>query len=231
MPTPGPDLQVGGYDRGEVLLLEARFGQELLRLHTVQEPTRSNSAACCFFLSDAGATTHSREAGGQPAASRDDKLATCSSSGRDWWDTRTVPRGSGGLAARYYTVGPDSSASQAKRPASATNQHGRVVGAKGIGSSNRVVDSSAARGAAGCSGNGGVPQDTGFTFPTRLGAVCSDGSIRVFNVLGRSYDDSLQQDPRMHEVYDADVSADGSLLAAVYMAGRFQGEAQGRVLP
>ncbi|GLI64548.1 hypothetical protein VaNZ11_007867 [Volvox africanus] len=61
-----------------------------------------------------------------------------------------------------------------------------------------------------------------FTFPTRFGAVYSDGSIRVFDMEGTSYTKSCQfdmavdkQHGEIDKITDVDVSGDGKLLFVI----------------
>ncbi|EFJ41649.1 hypothetical protein VOLCADRAFT_98340 [Volvox carteri f. nagariensis] len=138
-------ILVGGYDLGELVLVESRYGQELLRVHCSQEPGTFNTAMGCFFLSDTpGYSSATAAAGGGG--------------------------GGGGSPTKHS------------------------------------------------------PSKCTFGFPTRFGAVFADGSIRVFNMNGDSFDDALWRDERMQDVYDADVSRDGTLLFVIYKAGRFQEE-------
>ncbi|EFJ39761.1 hypothetical protein VOLCADRAFT_100565 [Volvox carteri f. nagariensis] len=64
-------------------------------------------------------------------------------------------------------------------------------------------------------------------YPTRFGAVCSDGSVRVFDLEAKSFDEVLWWDKRLQNVYDADVSRDGTLLFVMNIYGvadRFEEE-------
>ncbi|EFJ39957.1 hypothetical protein VOLCADRAFT_108400 [Volvox carteri f. nagariensis] len=65
-------------------------------------------------------------------------------------------------------------------------------------------------------------------YPTRFGAVCSDGSIRVSDLQGESYDKVLWWDRRLQNVYDADVSRDRTLLLVMNIYREAGGEGRFR---
>ncbi|GIL91887.1 hypothetical protein Vretifemale_19474 [Volvox reticuliferus] len=68
-----------------------------------------------------------------------------------------------------------------------------------------------------------------ITFPTRFGAVYSDGSIRIFDMEGVSYTESRQVEMgRDLSIYDIDVSGDGKLLFVAFSCR--EGEDRGRGL-
>ncbi|EFJ39768.1 hypothetical protein VOLCADRAFT_100578 [Volvox carteri f. nagariensis] len=61
-------------------------------------------------------------------------------------------------------------------------------------------------------------------YPTRFGAVCSDGSIRVFDLQGESYDKLLWRASLLRNAYDADVSRDRTLLLVMNIYAEARGQ-------
>ncbi|GLC76054.1 hypothetical protein PLESTF_001725100 [Pleodorina starrii] len=194
----GNFILVGGYDLGELVLLESRYGQELLRVHTSQEPGTFNTATDIFFLGEPSQTPPPKSP--MHHCSEVDAASVC---GRG-------PHA--GFSKRYYKYGP-----------ATLKQHGKH---KKVGNSSSWSSSRSGGSSTMSSGekvflggnSGSAPPAADFSFPTRFGAVCSDGSIRVFDTDGDSFNDALWRDQRMQVVYDVDVSRDATLLFAVYAA-------------
>ncbi|GLC70328.1 hypothetical protein PLESTF_000960100 [Pleodorina starrii] len=178
-------ILVGGHELGELVLLESRYGQELVRMHTSMEPGTLNTLTDCFFLSEtpprvpftggnSGGNGSSAVGGGAAYAN---------------------PRGSAtggcggpheGFRLRYYCIDPwEKKASELRNP-------------RAMSSADRA------------------------SFPTRFACVCTDGSIRVFNLKVDSFYDAIWRDERLEGVKDVDMSRDGTLMFVIYRAGSRQ---------
>ncbi|KXZ52083.1 hypothetical protein GPECTOR_10g1106 [Gonium pectorale] len=222
----GAFLLLGGYASGELILVESLHGQELMRVHTVQEPGDFNTPASCFFLPDQPPRASLRPR--QPGTVEADHVGA---KGATPVALHGQPPGYPAFESRYYDV------------QYATSGDRRVIGASGSAASAASGDGGCGKGLPGLMGSRGsrnkVSDSSGFTqtgaelkveagtgsesgsgsdqaFPTRLGAVCADGSLRLFDLGGDAFDDGLAKDDRMSLVYDADVSDDGTIVAVVY---------------
>ncbi|GLC42960.1 hypothetical protein PLESTB_000282600 [Pleodorina starrii] len=254
----GMFLLVGGYDLGELVLLESRYGQELLRVHTSQEPGTFNTLTGCFFLSESPSrvslSSSGAGSGGSPAKSGGGTFGARSNGGSSVKDSPSkstgytcgpasdVGAGGGGggggyhagsphmgFSERYYSIDREERKAMELRRAEAIAASrcspSSIGSVSSVTSSNRLGYKGRRSGRLGRSSSRVVPEASArFSFPTRFGAVCTDGSIRVFNMEGDSFDDALWRDERMQDVYDVDVSRDATLMFVIYKAGRFQEE-------
>ncbi|GIL54588.1 hypothetical protein Vafri_10334, partial [Volvox africanus] len=234
-------ILVGGYDLGELVLLESRYGQELLRVNTTQEPGTFNTAMGCFFLSEtpsrtslSGCSHVATSGGGASGVNGSPAKSTISEISGGFGNGVGAADGChAGFLDRYYSVDPQEKAAVELRKAQTM-----LITRNSSGSITSI--GSISRGAAAGSGK----QSTGrrsarlsragsrvapampprFSFPKRFGAVCTDGSIRIFNMDGDSFDDAFWRDERLQDVYDVDISRDATLMFVIYKAGRFQEE-------
>ncbi|GIL65096.1 hypothetical protein Vafri_18866 [Volvox africanus] len=206
-------MLVGGRSRGELVLLESKYGQELLRAYPPEGPDQSIMAWSCFFL---------------PAS-----YSYLLPSERVQDDIRQPPS---------LSQPNTHNTAHTRRPQIRDETRREAGNGDGKGEVALTVTSEIdTSNPGGCGRDTCPPEDDayrgfkrryfGFTrdgltettsisspfkFPTRFGAVYSDGSIRFFNMDGVSYTKSHQLDMISgDEVFDLDVSRDGTLLFAV----------------
>ncbi|GIL91853.1 hypothetical protein Vretifemale_19443 [Volvox reticuliferus] len=168
----GQFILVGGRNVGEIVLLESKYGQELLRAYP---PAQGNfttmTATGCFFRMPSSSSSSS---------SGDQVVVTVTADGGRREDDYS------GFHQRYIQFTREGLVKEPPKPSPEASL-GRLLP---------------------------------ITFPTRFGAVYSDGSIRIFDIEGVSYTESRQlvledQQDRISHIIDIDVSGDGKLLFVI----------------
>lgn len=223
--------------------------------HPGQEPGTFNTLTGCFFLSEGPSPTpisgYSCQSGGggEKGSPGKDTMTGDSCGGSNSANVSSSGRHASFLG-RYYSMDPEERDALEQRKAkemqgawasAATNiSSGGGNSGPGAGSIRKRRLPLLNRGQT-CGGAGrsksrfgqGTSRDESesvdmlrFSFPTRFGAVCTDGTIRVFDMEGDSFNNSFPQDDRLQDVYDADVSRDATMMFVIYKAGRFQGKTE-----